>query len=197
MKTDQEKAWAGNFGDAYNIRSPGNEEANRVMFRSIFPKPPQSIIEFGAGTGANLRALRHLIPSAELAAIEVNESAAKQIQSTIPTADVFNTSVLNWEPERTWELAFTKGLLIHIPPEYLEKVYEKLYRASRDLILIAEYYNPTPVTVLYRGESAMLWKRDFAGEMMDRFNLALVDYGFVYHRDPYSQDDITWVLLQK
>jgi spore coat polysaccharide biosynthesis protein SpsF len=46
---------------------------------------------------------------------------------------------------------------------------------------------------------ARLWKRDFAGEMLDRFpDLKVVDYGFVWRRDPIApMDDITWVLLEK
>ena len=41
---------------------------------------------------------------------------------------------------------------------------------------------------------ARLFKRDFAGEMLDRFSdLRLVDYGFRYHRDPaHPADDLTW-----
>jgi spore coat polysaccharide biosynthesis protein SpsF len=38
-----------------------------------------------------------------------------------------------------------------------------------------------------------------AGEMMERYpDLALVDYGFLYHKDPvFPQDDITWFLMEK
>jgi len=44
-----------------------------------------------------------------------------------------------------------------------------------------------------------LFKRDFAGEMLDRFkDLELLDYGFVYHRDNnFPQDDLNWFLLRK
>ena len=51
----------------------------------------------------------------------------------------------------------------------------------------------------YRGHSQRLFKRDFAGEMLDRFpDLTLVDYGFAYHRDAnFPQDDTTWFLLEK
>ena len=64
---------------------------------------------------------------------------------------------------------------------------------------IAEYYNPTPVEVKYRGHDGRLFKRDFAGEMLDRFpDLKLVDYGFNYHRDHnFPQDDGNWFLLEK
>jgi len=62
-----------------------------------------------------------------------------------------------------------------------------------------EYYNPVPVEVSYRGHQGKLFKRDFSGEMLDKFkDLRLIRYGFVYHRDPsFPQDDITWFLLEK
>ena len=78
-------------------------------------------------------------------------------------------------------------------------VYDKLYRASRRWLLVAEYYNPTPVAIRYRGHENRLFKRDFAGDLLDAHaDLRLIDYGFVYRRDPaFSQDDLTWFLLEK
>jgi spore coat polysaccharide biosynthesis protein SpsF len=92
-----------------------------------------------------------------------------------------------------------KGVLIHIGPSELPRVYDLTHRASARFICIAEYYNPTPVTITYRGRGNRLFKRDFAGEMLERFpDLRLVDYGFAYRRDPvFPQDDITWFLLEK
>lgn len=89
-------------------------------------------------------------------------------------------------------------MLIHINPDELPRVYSKLVDTSkRFFICVAEYYNPTPVEVPYRGHARRLFKRDFAGEMLDRFPLRLVDYGFAYHRDPFPQDDLTWFLMEK
>jgi len=66
-------------------------------------------------------------------------------------------------------------------------------------VLIAEYYNPSPMEIPYRGHSNKMFKRDFAGELMTRHpNMTLVDYGFLYRRDPnWPQDDITWFLMEK
>jgi spore coat polysaccharide biosynthesis protein SpsF len=90
-------------------------------------------------------------------------------------------------------------VLIHINPDRLQDVYDLLYKTSRRYICLAEYYNPTPVKVDYRGHKNKLFKRDFAGEMLDRFkDLELLDYGFVYHRDNnFPQDDLNWFLLRK
>ena len=97
------------------------------------------------------------------------------------------------------ELSLIKGVLIHINPDLLQQVYEILYKLTKRYLFVAEYYNPTPVTVTYRGNKDKLFKRDFAGEIMDQYaDLLLVDYGFTYHRDPaFPQDDITWFLLEK
>ena len=81
----------------------------------------------------------------------------------------------------------------------LPVAYERLYEASNRYILVAEYYNPSVVEISYRGHSGRLWKRDFAGEMMDKYpDLKLVDYGFIYHRDlAFPADDVTWFLMEK
>ena len=81
----------------------------------------------------------------------------------------------------------------------LNKVYEKIYKVCKKYIIIAEYYNPQPVKINYRGHKDKLFKRDFAGEMLDKFpDLKLINYGFSYRRDPvFPQDDITWFLIQK
>lgn len=207
MKTEQERAWAGEFGNAYNRRSPGDEIANHALFeRALDPLGGthwaahriSSIVELGAGSGANLVALAELLPEAELEAVEINAEACQRIATRCPRAHIHCGSLLDWQPAREYDLAFTKGVLIHIQPDLLGMAYETLHRASGRWILLAEYYNPTPVAVLYRGEEDRLWKRDFAGEMLDRYpDLQLVDYGFVYHRDRQPQDDITWFLMEK
>ena len=96
-------------------------------------------------------------------------------------------------------LTFTAGVLIHINPERLPVVYNNLVSLSSRYILVAEYYNPTPTEVSYRGHSERLFKRDFAGELVDEFNLNLVDYGFWYRRDNIASEfgDMTWFLLEK
>ncbi|MNY71976.1 hypothetical protein D3C86_2104270 [compost metagenome] len=74
-----------------------------------------------------------------------------------------------------------------------------MYQASSRYLLVAEYYNPKPVEISYRGHEGKLFKRDFAGEILDKYpDLVLLDYGFTYHRDMnFPQDDVTWFLMEK
>jgi pseudaminic acid biosynthesis-associated methylase len=147
----------------------------------------------------NLRALKLLYPKQEQYAIEINPSAATELGTIIPSGNVFQTSILNFNPDRTWDLALIKGVLIHINPDSLPQVYDTLYRAAGRYLLVCEYYNPSPVAINYRGHTDRLFKRDFCGEILDRHSdLKLIDYGFVYRRDPnFPQDDITWFLIEK
>jgi pseudaminic acid biosynthesis-associated methylase len=147
----------------------------------------------------NLRALRLLYPAAELAGIEINAAAAEMLGQHIGPDRVFQGSILDYCPSARYDLALVKGVLIHIDPDQLPVVYRKLHESTSRLLLVAEYYNPTPVAIPYRGHANRLFKRDFAGEMMELFrDLRLLDYGFTYRRDPaFPQDDITWFLMER
>lgn len=200
--TEQEAFWAGEFGDVYIHRNSDvlNIANNIIFFSRILQKsaPLDSALEFGANIGLNIAAIRHIMPSIHIDAVEINASAAKILRETKICRTVFNESILTFKSECRYDLTFTKGVLIHIAPENLPDIYDKLFTYSKKYILIAEYYNPTPTTVAYRGHQEKLFKRDFAGEMLDRFDsLRLADYGFVYRRDIFPQDDLTWFLLER
>jgi len=202
-KTEQEKFWAGEFGDEYIERnkSEGLLASNLAFFAKALNTAGvvESVIEFGSNVGMNLRALKLLYPGQKQYGVEINSKAARELKTHIGENYVFNGSILDFSSDEKYYLTLVKGVLIHINPEMLPRVYEKLYSCSLKHILIAEYYNPTPVMVNYRGNKDKLFKRDFCGEMLDKYpDLRLVDYGFAYKRDPaFSQDDITWFLLEK
>lgn len=201
-KTEQEEFWSGEFGVEYIDRNKGDKllASNLFFFSNILRRIHSvgSVIEFGANIGMNLKALKLLLPEAELAGIEINKTAHEQLV-TIPGVKGYNTSILDFAPERKYDLSLIKGVLIHINPDELKTVYRKLYESSSKYIVVAEYYNPSPVELNYRGHTGRLFKRDFAGEIMAEYpDLQLVDYGFAYRKDNlFPQDDITWFLLKK
>lgn len=202
-KTEQEEFWAGDFGDDYIERNKSDRLlASNLNFFSKALKSAgkiDSIIEIGSNVGMNLRALKLLYPEQHQFGVEINTKAADILKEHVGEDNIFNGSVLDFNTEKKYELSLIKGVLIHINPEMLPAIYEKLYSLSKKYILICEYYNPVPVTINYRGHEGRLFKRDFCGEMLDKYpNLKLIDYGFAYKRDPaFSQDDITWFLMEK
>ena len=203
FKTEQEAFWAGDFGTEYIQRNQGDVllASNLDFFAKTLraARGVKTCIEFGANIGMNLKALKLLHPVQEQHGIEINADAARELALTIPPTQVYNSSILDFNPQRTWDLVLIKGVLIHINPDKLPPVYDKLVAACGKYLLVAEYYNPAPVTIPYRGHTDRLFKRDFAGEIMDRHpQMELIDYGFIYRRDPnFPQDDITWFLIGK
>jgi len=202
-KTEQEKFWASQeWGNEYIQRNTYKKVKNNInLFTKVLnrTKEIKTIIEFGSNIGINLLGLKQLLPDAEYSAIEINSQACKELEKLKFIMHIYNQTIFDSSYKRQQDLVLVKGVLIHINPEYLDIVYQKLYETSKKYILIVEYYNPTPVKVAYRGENEKLYKRDFAGEMLNKFpNLELIDYGFTYHRDNnFPLDDSNWFLMEK
>lgn len=203
MKTVQEEFWAGKFGKDYIARNQSDAllAANLALFSEIIKAtgPVSSVLEFGCNVGMNLNALDLLDPTMSKAGIDINENAISQLKSEKPNFNVKTGSIIEHLVTEVVDLTFTKGVLIHIHPTNLEAVYSNLYEKSSKYICVIEYYNPSPVAITYRGHDDRLFKRDFCGDLLDKYSdLELVKYGFYYHRDPvFKQDDMTWFLMKK
>ena len=201
FNSPHEEFWFGEFGNTYINRNEDNliVIANINLFSKVLSSMttmPSSFLEVGANIGLNIKALKTLCPTAEFTGIEVNHNASQILANT--GCEVIESSILNANLPRKFDCVFSKGVLIHISPEHLIATYRKIYEWSKQFILIAEYYNPTPLSIPYRGMEDRLFKRDFAGEFLDLYpDLILRDYGFAYHRGAFPQDDINWFLLEK
>jgi spore coat polysaccharide biosynthesis protein SpsF len=201
--TPQEEFWAGDFGTAYIDRNDSQEllASNLNLFSRALKQAGRisSCLELGANIGMNLKALKLLYPTIKLKGAEINPDAAARLAELIGPQNVFEGSIFDYPLADKVDLVLIKTVLIHVSPDRLGAVYEKLYQASSRYILLCEYYNTTPVAISYRGHTDRLFKRDFAGEMLEKYSdLALIDYGFLYHRvPPFMHDDITWFLMEK
>ena len=203
FQTKQEFFWKGKFGDQYIKRNNAKSllVAHKKFFKKILIKANRinSIIEFGPNIGINLMVLKKILKLKKITAVEINKKSCAKLKK-INNVEVINESILNFISNKKYDLVLLRGLLIHINPKKLNQAYRVIYNSCKKdkYILFAEYYNPYPIKTEYRGYKHVLYKRDFAGEFIDSFKkIKLIDYGFVYHRDKFPQDDITWFLLQK
>ena len=202
-KTDQEAFWSGGFGDDYIERNKSKEllASNLHFFSKIFDKVDgiNSVFEVGCNIGMNLKAIQKLLPNSELSGVEINKKAAGVAQNIENVKSIINDSALNINIKSKFDFVFTKGVLIHINPKELEGLYSKMASLSSKYVLIAEYYNSSPISIPYRGHEDRLFKRDFAGDFLKLYpESQLSDYCFHYKGDNnFSQDDITWFLLER
>jgi spore coat polysaccharide biosynthesis protein SpsF len=202
----QANHWAGTQGNDYAARSPGNINSMAYLWHTILCRNVSrgfnlaSVIEFGAGMGTNLQALKRIYTHPtplHRTGVEINKDTCMHLAQHCET--LICSPLQELKPLPPADLTYTRGVLIHIPEPDLPHVYDLLYHSSRRWIMVAEYYAPKRTMIPYRGQDNLLWKADFAGEMMDRHKgLILRDYGFVYHGDRDApQDDVTWFLMEK
>lgn len=198
--------WRGDFGKTYVDRNEVSEQrfAERsAMWQRVLEKVPTpdltSLVEVGANIGLNLRALGKLT-GARMVALEPNPTARERLRADGVVAD---SDILDGDAtaiplaDGAVDLAFTCGVLIHVPPDELAAAYREMHRVSRRYVLSIEYFSPRPEALPYRGHQGLLFKRDFGGLWLDSFDdLELVDYGFFWKRVS-GQDDVTWWLFRK
>ena len=197
--------WSGEFGDDYHVRNAvDREEIERRygMWRRIWydltPKP-RSILEVGAGNGANLIALSHLTDS-EMWAVEPNASARKELEGLGVARRVLDGSAQAIPAaDSSIALVFTYGVLIHISRDELGKALDEIHRVTRPGGWIApvEYFSVREEEIPYRGHKDALWKRDYGSLFLDRFDdLSPEGCGFEWNRLT-GLDNVTWTILRK
>jgi pseudaminic acid biosynthesis-associated methylase len=199
-KSIQTRFWEGEFGDTYTDRNKVEAKDRSEFFSNILylTGAISSVLELGANRGHNLSILHHLKPDLEITGVEVNKKACKEMAAHGGIEPVC-CSTQDFEPSKQYDLVFTCGVLIHLPPEDLPEVYEKMLKLSKKYILINEYFNPTPVEVPYRGHSERLFKRDWGSELIDAAagKIKLIDYGFLWKKVEPAWDNATWWLFEK
>jgi pseudaminic acid biosynthesis-associated methylase len=199
VKTEQELFWEGAFGSNYTVRNTELSGGRKPFWADVLRRTADvnSVCELGANRGENIRALRELSPELSLTGVEINSSAF-ELLCNLPDVQAVHSSIQDFTTEQRFDMVFTSGVLIHLNPDDLPRVYAKMAELSNRYVLINEYYNPHPTEIDYRGHAGKLFKRDFAGEFLDQNpQFSVVDYGFLWNRVHPAWDNTTWVLMEK
>jgi spore coat polysaccharide biosynthesis protein SpsF len=198
--------WRGGFGNEYvdrNVASSGMLQSRVRLWAEILSaaggNQPASILEIGANIGINLRALRALT-SAEFYAVEPNDKArATLVADGIVLPANLRAGAANQIglPDGVADLAFTSGVMIHIPPADLDQSCREIYRCAKSYIVCIEYFSDKPVALDYRGHDDLLFKRDFGGYWLDLFpSMTPLKWGFAWKRTT-GLDNLTWWIFRK
>lgn len=199
-KTAQENFWTGTFGEEYTDRNVIRPEERSGFFQSLLSKmqPVKSICELGANRGHNLAAINVVDSNYSLTGVEINDRAFEILKRS-GNVNAIHSSIQDFEPREKFDLVFCAGVLIHINPDDLPAVYQKMAALSKRYVMMCEYFNSVPIEVEYRNHSGVLFKRDFAAEFLDvnEGQFGIVDYGFLWNRHLPAWDNQTWFLLER
>ena len=207
MKSDQfneqQNFWAEKYALEYIEKNKNfNAELGIEGWAKMLEKAEgiKTVLECGCNIGRNIQFLNSVLPNAKKAIIEISKPAFDFVTDTFEINKSFNGPILksNFE-DKSFDLVFTCGVMIHIHPDDLLANMKKLYDLSNTYILIGEYFNRTPVMLDYQGEKNKLFKCDFGKLFIENFNVDVIDYGFLWGHiyDSAGFDDITWWLFKK
>lgn len=177
-----EELWAGSFGDRYVERNIRAEEGREQFWNERLDKlQPQSALEVGSNVGANLCWIASRLGAERVAGVDINERALEHLRDRIPGVDArLATATKLPFTDRSFDLVFTIGVLIHLSTDDLPKAMREIVRCSVRWVLCGEYYAEEPTEVPYREQRGALFKRDYAGIYLAMFpELRLHSQGFL------------------
>lgn len=150
--------WSGKEGDEYLKRNRVDWRKRIPFWREVLDATgARSVYEFGCNAGWNLSAIKRAYPDVAVAGMEINGQAADIAEGVglrVGTGDE------PYDPA-PHELTFTAGVLIHIPPPDLHAFMQRVIDTSSQWVLAVEYEAPEEQEIEYRGQSGLLWKRDY------------------------------------
>lgn len=190
---EQEQWWQGEAGDAYTERNRVNWLLRVPFWTNIIARTgAQHVFEAGCNFGANLVALRSVGVKA-IAGCEINPVALAQARN-LGFHVAYERAINVGAFQDMYDLTFTAGVLIHIPPGEIEATMDAIARASRKYILAIEYFAEDETEVEYRGARERLWKRPY-GCLYQNLGLNEVASGYLKAEDGF--DNCHWWLLRK
>lgn len=188
--TSQEQVWASDFGSEYTERNTFEvEELNNQYIQRYGVKREsmnkkflneldifeENILEVGSNVGMQLKTLQKM-GYKSLYGIELQEYAIEKAKQFTKSINIIK-GLADDIPfkDKFFNMVFTSGVLIHIPPENLDKVMSEMVRVSNKYIWGFEYYSHEYKEVEYRGNKSLLWKGDFSKIFLENHsNLELV-----------------------
>lgn len=193
-----EALWSGEFGDDYVDRNAGGYETRRSFWTDLSSRIGfSSVLEVGCNIGGNLRWLVPLLPGGASFGIDVNRKALARLHAEVPGVNAISGLGRDLPfRDRSVDLVFTMGVLIHQPESTLPLVMVEMARTTARWVLMGEYFAEETTEVRYRGHDSALFKRDYGAIFAALFpDWAQADSGFLSRDEGW--DDVTWWLFER
>ncbi|WP_135854107.1 pseudaminic acid biosynthesis-associated methylase [Halorussus salinus] len=207
--SEQGQKWAGDAGVEYTERNPHTVDDLETLRREQYGLTQSEIyrdllgdvdrdaeiLEVGSNVGVQLRCLRQL-GFENVVGIDVQSYAiakSREYSPDIP-AVVGDASRLPFEDD-AFDLVFTNGCLVAIPPELLADVQSEIVRCSREYVLGSEFYADEYVEIDSDHDEQLYWKTDFRRHYRENHDLETVRSRFLHYDETDNKDEI--FLLRK
>jgi len=179
----QMKEWIGDFGKKYTNRNALTLDEMNEMYRKKFGISREDlnnlfidkmnrnikILEVGSNVGNQLLLLQKM-GFKNLYGIEINNYAVELSKQRTNNINIIQGSAFDIPFKNEYfDLVFTSGVLIHIPPPDINLMLNEIYRCTKEYIWGFEYYDEKYTEVIYRGKKDLLWKTNFSKLYLNLF----------------------------
>ena len=155
------------------------------LLRIISQLKPKNILEAGCGFGRNLKFLiEQGIAPRRLTGIDFSSHLLRHIN--LPGVKLQRASAQKLPfPANQFDLVFTHGLLMHLPPSQIHLALSELVRVTHHYLVVIEETRKKPGRINH-----FTWAHDYP-KLIAAFNLKILDYQY------HGKHNLVWYLLQK
>lgn len=153
-----EALYASSVGDQYLSRHRAPDPKRASFWRSVVAEAtPRRVLEVGCGAGGNLAQIA--VP--ERFGVDIHAPSLAHTKRTTG-AKVYRASATALPfPDRSMDLVFTAGMLIHVHEDVLPTVLKELGRVSARYVLMVEYVDSHRRAIPWRGHDGILFADRF------------------------------------
>jgi pseudaminic acid biosynthesis-associated methylase len=192
-----ERLFAGEFGAEYTERNRAVDARKPAFFHELFKRHgARRVLECGSNLGLNLTECAR-DPEMDVWGLDIQRRAIREAWARQEGGNFVVGSLFELPfRDAFFDLAFTCGVLIHVPPAGIADAVKEMHRVSRRFLLCAEYHDEKEVAVPWRGQPAALFRRNYRKLFLGLCpDLELVEEG--YKGPDEGFDRITWHLFRK
>lgn len=130
------------------LSRPTPKDAMQLVANKINEIGAKNLIEIGCGFGASLMQLKTAFPEMDVTGVDISEGylqmAKERLGHLNPT--FLKGNIVEKQPfkDGEFDLAFTCGLFIHVPPKDIEKAISETMRIAKQGLFIESSKNGTP-----------------------------------------------------
>lgn len=167
--------WEGEFGQSYTDRNPQSADELNVLYMKDYGKTASEmypsywdqfprdlrILEVGCNVGCQLEVLQRM-GFTNLYGLDIQWYAVEKARRRLQQVNILQGDALDIPfKDGFFDLVFTAGLLIHIPPVNIQKAAGELRRCSAQYIWGFECFSEDYKEIVYRGKTGMMWTANF------------------------------------
>lgn len=134
------------------------ENLSKFVFNSVLILGGKRVLEAGCNIGNNLS---EFPVDFDVNGLDMNEKALNKCKEKYPSFKFEKGSVLEIPfPDSSFDVVFTRGVLIHISPDNIEKSTAELLRVSKKWVFNLEYFGEDNKMIKWKRGDDLLWYRN-------------------------------------